>query len=115
MADIIQCNQGPVTWFKWRRRIRWHFLYLSDDDRNENNSVLATIRQQNMQDLQNRFDAARCDNSACLKTRSDFRVANPVQDNSYIRCSRKYYTLWIGIRCVVYNRIAVDVRCDLQG
>ena len=112
MADSISCDGNRVTWYQWRRRRQWYFLYLSDDDRQELNDLLHQISQFNMQDLQNRFDAATCDPPACQKRRTSFDVADPRVDNSYIRHDRPIYTIGLAVRATVFARHKVDVWCE---
>lgn len=112
MADSIPCDGNRLTWKRWRRRRRWLFLWVSDDDRQELNDLLHEISQYNMQDLQNRYDAAACDPPKCQKDRTRFEVASPPAQNSYIRCQRPIYTLGLAIRCVVYAKHQVEVWCE---
>ena len=112
MADTIPCDGVHVPWYRWRRRRRWFFLWVSDDDRQELTDLLAVIGQNNMQDLQNRYDAATCDPPECRKDRTRFETAPPAAQNSYIRCRRPFYGLGLFVRCVVYSRLWVEVWCE---
>lgn len=115
MADSIPCDGQHIVWYRWRRRRSWFFLWVSDDDGQELQDVLAVITQANMQDLQNRFDDASCDPPTCPKHRSRMEVAPPAATNSYVRCRRPFFTLGLGVRCTVYNKMKVEVWCGAEG
>lgn len=112
MAKSIPCDGNRVTWYRWRRRVRWLLLWESGDDRHELDDLLRDISQRNAQDLEDQFTSARCEPASCRKNRGSIEVADPEARNSFIRCYRVWYTLFLGIRCVVYARHKLEVWCD---
>ncbi len=112
MVDSIPCDGQRLTWYKWRRRRLWFLLWVSDDHEQEADDVLRAMTQNNMQDLQDRYDAAFCEPETCQKDRSRFEVAEPQSDNFYKRYRRSLLSLGLVIICTIYSRYKVEVWCE---
>jgi len=53
MAEIIPCEgeSNSVRFRRWRRRYRWFFLWVSNDDKQELDDLMLDMELHNAQDI----------------------------------------------------------------